>query len=305
MERLFFVAEKEDAGKRVDVFLAENVTGLTRSRIKNMLEEGLVKVGGKTVTKSGYAIKYDDEVEIEIPDAKPLDAKAEDIPVEIVYEDDQLAVVNKAQGMVVHPANGNESGTLVNALLFRLDSLSGINGVARPGIVHRIDKDTSGLLVVAKTDEAHKNLAKQIAEKSAKRQYVALVDGNIKEDEGIVDKPIARSTQDRKKMAVQEGGRRAVTEWKVLERFGKYTLMEFNLQTGRTHQIRVHAKFLHHPVTGDPVYGGSNEFGLKGPLLHAYKLTFTHPTTGETMTFTAPLPDYFEKVLEKLRKTQK
>lgn len=302
MERLFFVVDFQDAGRRLDVFLAENARHLTRSRIKNMLDEGLVKVGGKTVAKSGYALKSGDEVEIEIPDAKPLAAAAEDIPVDIVYEDDCLAVVNKAQGMVVHPANGNESGTLVNALLFRLSSLSSINGVVRPGIVHRIDKDTSGLLVVAKTDEAHKSLAKQIAEKTAKRQYVALVDGNVKEDEGIVDKPISRSKLDRKKMAVSDDGRRAVTEWKVLERFGKYTLMEFNLQTGRTHQIRVHAKFMHHPVTGDPVYGGSNEFGLKGQLLHAYKLTFVHPETAKVMTFSAPIPEYFEKVLQKLRK---
>ncbi len=304
MEKFFFVVDASDCQKRLDVFLTENVPVVTRSRVKNLLTDGLVSVNGKS-SKCGYALREGDEIEMCLPDVTSPEARPEDIPVDVVYEDDCLAVINKAQGMVVHPANGNESGTLVNALLFRLDSLSGINGVARPGIVHRIDKDTSGLLVVAKTDEAHKSLAEQIAAKTAKRQYVALVDGNVKEDCGVVDKPIARSTSDRKKMAVVEGGRRAVTEWKVRERFGKYTLMQFNLQTGRTHQIRVHAKYLHHPVTGDPVYGGSNEFGLNGQLLHAEKLTFVHPKTGETVEFFAPLPDYFEKVLKKLRNNQK
>ena len=212
-------------------------------------------------------------------------------------------VINKAQGMVTHPATGSPDGTLVNALLYHVKDLSGINGVLRPGIVHRLDKDTSGLIMVAKNDASHLSLSKQIAEKSAKRYYIALVDGNIKEDSGVIEQPIARHRIDRKKMAVDRDGRVAKTAFKVLERFQKYTLVEYELFTGRTHQIRVHSSFIHHPVVGDPVYGGSNKFGLDGQLLHAFKLVLSHPRSGEIMTFEAPIPQYFETVLNKLRKT--
>ena len=231
-----------------------------------------------------------------------ITAEPQNLPVEIVYQDGDIAVINKTQGMVTHPCAGTPDGTLVNALMYHIRDLSAINGVLRPGIVHRLDKDTSGLLVVAKNNAAHLSLAEQIEKKTAGRYYVALVCGNIKEDEGTIDAPIARSVRDRKKMAVDENGRRAVTHYKVRERFGDYTLVEFKLETGRTHQIRVHAKYINHPVVGDVTYGKKDSFGLNGQLLHAYKLTLTHPTTGERMTFEADLPDYFKRVLDKLRK---
>lgn len=290
-----------DVGKRLDLFLSEEIDE-SRSYVKNLTEQGLVTVNSKAV-KAGYNVKNGDIVEYELPEIKQLDLTPADIPIDVIYEDDDVAVINKAQGMVVHPAPGSYDNTLVNALLFRLKSLSSINGVARPGIVHRLDKDTSGLLVVAKNDEAHVSLQIQIASKEAKRYYIALVDGVINKDEGVIDTNIDRSQKDRKMMAVcREGkGRRAITHYKVLERLGGYTLVEYELKTGRTHQIRVHSKHIGHPIVGDSVYGGSTSLYDQGQLLHAFRLQFTHPSTKELMTFEAPLPNYFADILEKLR----
>lgn len=293
-------AVAESGGTRLDVFVAEKAE-CTRSHAKNLIEEGNVTVNGTKATKSGALLKAGDVVVIVNPAPKELDLSPQDIPIEIVWQDEDFAVVNKPQGMVVHPAPGAYDNTLVNALLFKLSSLSGINGVARPGIVHRLDKDTSGLLVVAKNDFAHISLQKQIAEKSAKRYYYALVDGVVQKDSGEIRNFLARSTADRKKYAVAKDGRLAITLYKVVKRYSAYTLMEYELKTGRTHQIRVHSRYIGHPVVGDRTYGGSDAFGLNGQLLHAYKLVLTHPRTGEEMTFTAPLPDYFQNVLDKLK----
>lgn len=291
-----FVAEEPH--KRVDVFLCGE-TDLTRSAVKKLIDEGNVTVNGETV-KAGREIRAGDVISLSLPEPKELSVRPENIPLDIVWQDEDIAVVNKPQGMTVHMGNGNTDGTLVNALLYHLDSLSGINGVIRPGIVHRIDKDTSGLLVVAKNDKAHVSLSRQIAEKTCRRTYYALLEGRVREDSGRIETFIGRSPSDRTKMAVvPEGkGKRAVTDFCVVKRYRGYTLMRFDLQTGRTHQIRVHAKHMGHPVVGDPVYGYKNQkFDLKGQLLHAAALTLRHPTTGETLTFEAPLPDYFEKVL--------
>ena len=293
-------AVAESGGTRLDVFVAEKAE-CTRSHAKNLIEEGDVTVNGIKAAKSGALLKAGDVVVIVNPAPKELDLSPQDIPIEIVWQDEDFAVVNKPQGMVVHPAPGAYDNTLVNALLFKLSSLSGINGVARPGIVHRLDKDTSGLLVVAKNDFAHISLQKQIAEKSAKRYYYALVDGVVQKDSGEIRNFLARSTSDRKKYAVAKDGRLAITLYKVVKRYSAYTLMEYELKTGRTHQIRVHSRYIGHPVVGDRTYGGSDAFGLNGQLLHAYKLVLTHPRTGEEMTFTAPLPDYFQNVLDKLK----
>ena len=293
-------AVAESGGTRLDVFVAEKAE-CTRSHAKNLIEEGNVTVNGTKAAKSGALLKAGDVVVIVNPAPKELDLSPQDIPIEIVWQDEDFAVVNKPQGMVVHPAPGAYDNTLVNALLFKLSSLSGINGVARPGIVHRLDKDTSGLLVVAKNDFAHISLQKQIAEKSAKRYYYALVDGVVQKDSGEIRNFLARSTADRKKYAVAKDGRLAITLYKVVKRYSAYTLMEYELKTGRTHQIRVHSRYIGHPVVGDRTYGGSDAFGLNGQLLHAYKLVLTHPRTGEEMTFTAPLPDYFQKVLDKIK----
>lgn len=291
---------------RLDVFLAKE-TGASRSNIKTVVESDGVFVNGVLRKKSGFELKEGDEVEFTLPEPKTLDVEPNsEIKLDIVYEDEHFAVINKPQGMVVHPASSyQKNDTLVNALLADLDKLSSINGVIRPGIVHRLDKDTSGLIVVAKTDEAHKSLASQIEKKTARRIYFGLCDGNFKEDNGTIDAPIARNKRDRKKMGIDPDGRRAVTHYTVLERFGKYTLVRFELETGRTHQIRVHSSHIHHPIVGDEVYGGSTALYKNGQLLHARQLVLTHPISGERMTFEAELPDYFEKVLEKLRKTQK
>ena len=299
---MVFVVEK---GGRLDAAIAENVEDVTRSFAQKLIEKGNVSVNGKPVTKNGYAVSQGDTVSVAVDDPVELSIQAENIPIDIVYEDEDMLIVNKQQGLVVHPSVGTPSGTLVNALMNVRDRFSGINGVARPGIVHRLDKNTSGLLVVAKNDRAHLSLAEQIATKEAKRYYIALVDGNVKEDEGVICQPIGRNPKDRKQMAVVEGGREATTLYTVLERFGQYTLMKFELKTGRTHQIRVHAKYIHHPVVGDDVYGGSNKFGLRGQLLTAYRLELRQPTTGEKVAVEVPLPDYFEAVLTKLRKQSK
>ena len=299
-ERIFL---SETDGVRADVFLSEK-TGLTRSAVKKLADGGNVLVNGKRV-KAGQTLKAGDRVTAIVPDPEPIEAKPEDIPLDIVYEDDSLAVVNKAQGMTVTAGAGNYGGTLVNALLHRLDSLSGINGKIRPGIVHRLDKDTSGLLVVAKNDAAHLSLSRQIAEKSCKREYLALVEGVLKENSGRLVTDFGRDPKDRLKMAVLPAGtgRRAETEFAAVERFQSNTLVRFSLKTGRTHQIRVHARYLGHPVVGDKTYGYRNQrFVLAGQLLHAERLEFTHPSTGERMSFSAPLPDYFLRILEIVRK---
>ena len=291
---------------RLDVFLAKE-TGASRSNIKTVVESDGVFVNGVLRKKSGFELKEGDKVEFTLPEPKTLDVEPNsEIKLNIVYEDEHFAVINKPQGMVVHPASSyQKNDTLVNALLADLDKLSSINGVIRPGIVHRLDKDTSGLIVVAKTDEAHKSLASQIEKKTARRIYFGLCDGNFKEDNGTIDAPIARNKRDRKKMGIDPDGRRAVTHYTVLERFGKYTLVRFELETGRTHQIRVHSSHIHHPIVGDEVYGGSTALYKNGQLLHARQLVLTHPISGERMTFEAELPVYFENVLEKLRKLQK
>ncbi len=302
MDTRLYVAE--EPCKRLDIFLLEQTDEFTRSRFKKLIEGGRVAVNGKTVTKSGEEIKAGDQVVVEIPDAEAYSVKAENIPLDIVYQDDDLAVINKPQGMTVHVGNGNTEGTLVNALLYALDNLSGIGGVMRPGIVHRIDKDTTGLLVVAKNDKAHLSLARQIAEKSCQRVYYALLEGSLKDDKGRVVTDIGRHSTERTKMSVLPDGKGklAVTDYEVLKRFGaEFTLAEFTLQTGRTHQIRVHAKHLGHPVVGDPVYGYKKQkFALNGQLLHAHKLVLSHPTTGERMAFEAPLPQAFRETLDKL-----
>lgn len=304
MDQRLFVAEENC--KRLDVFLSEQTEDLTRSRLKKLIEEGNVSVGGRKTTKAGTEIKAGDEVTVLIPEAVEYSVKPENIPIEIVYEDKDLAVVNKPQGMTVHVGNGNESGTLVNALLYALDSLSGIGGVLRPGIVHRIDKDTSGLLVVAKNDKAHVSLASQIAQKTCHRTYYALLEGDLKEARGRVVTDIGRHPTDRLKMAVlPEGkGKVAITDFQTVAHFGQeFTLCRFDLQTGRTHQIRVHAKHLGHPVAGDPVYGYKKQrIKADGQLLHAARLELTHPTSGERMTFNAPLPPVFSEILKKLCK---
>ncbi|MBO5328683.1 MAG: RluA family pseudouridine synthase [Clostridia bacterium] len=302
MEKIILIAE--EACSRLDVFLSENLQGYTRSAVKKLIENGAVSVNGKK-GKASQEVKVGNSVIAEIPDPITYEVKPENIPLDIIYEDDDIAVINKAQGMTVHMGNGNYEGTLVNALLYHLKSLSGINGVIRPGIVHRIDKDTSGLLVVAKNDAAHLSLSKQIAEKSCKRQYIALLEGNLKEDSGNVTTYIGRCPTDRIKMAVvpPEKGKIAITDFAVAERYSGYTLCRFYLQTGRTHQIRVHAKHLKHPVVGDPVYGvAKQKFPLNGQLLHAEKLTLTHPKTGEVMEFYADIPQYFKNVLSKLKR---
>lgn len=292
-----------ESGARLDSFLAQEFPQYTRSYLKQLIGEGNVFLNGQAV-KASAKVKGGDEIMLHIPELWETAILPEDIPLDIVYQDADIAIVNKAQGMVTHPAVGNYTGTLVNALLYHLKDLSGINGELRPGIVHRLDKDTSGLLVIAKNDDAHRSLSAQIGAKTARRVYLALVYGNIKTDEGVIVTQLGRDPRDRKKMAVvRSGGREAVTQYKVLARYDGYTLVECTLKTGRTHQIRVHLKHLGFPVVGDPVYTRrKDKFGLQGQLLHAYKLGLQHPRTGEQMEFSAPLPDYFERVLSSLKK---
>ena len=294
-----FAADKDFS--RLDVCVQAFFPEFTRSGIKKLIEGGHVFIGGEPVLKAGEKVRAGSELTVEIPPAKQLSLAPSDAPVEIIYQDADMAVINKPQGMVVHPAPGAYDNTLVNALIGRLDSLSGINGVLRPGIVHRLDKDTSGLLVVAKNDAAHLSLQKQIAEKSARRIYTALLEGELSKEEGTIDTFLDRSASDRKKYAVARTGRRAVTHYRILRKYHGYTLVRFELETGRTHQIRVHARHIGHPVVGDPVYGKADKkFGLRGQLLHASTLILTQPTTGERLEFNSPLPDYFRAVLQKL-----
>lgn len=299
-ETITLTVGADNAGTRLDKFISEN-SNLSRSHAAKLAEEKRVLVNGREAVKK-IKLADGDIITISIPEPEPMEAVPQDIPIDIVYEDNSVIVVNKPQGMVVHPAPGNPDGTLVNGLLFHC-SLSGINGVVRPGIVHRIDKDTSGLLVVAKNDEAHEKLSAQLKERKALRKYQCIVHGNIKEDEGTIDKPIGRHPVDRKKMAVVQGGREAVTHYKVLERFGRYTLVECTLETGRTHQIRVHMASIGHSIVGDKVYGtGKEPFKTNGQLLHAKTIGFVHPDTGELVSFDSQLPEYFEDILNKLRK---
>ena len=302
MDKLVITCKKEDAGTRLDIFLAEN-TDLSRSFAAKLCDDGNVKIKDICLSKK-YKLKGGEVLEIFIPEPEPVEAIPENIPLDIVYEDEHVIVVNKPQGMVVHPAAGNETGTLVNGILYHCKgNLSGINGVVRPGIVHRIDKDTSGLLVVAKTNEAHISLSEQWQSSKPDRQYIALVHENIKEDAFTINLPIGRSKNDRKKMAVVPDGRDAVTHVTVLERFSKYTLVKCVLDTGRTHQIRVHMSYNHHAIVGDTVYSSrKEEFSLNGQLLHAQTLGFIHPATNEKMVFSSELPEHFKKVLDVLRR---
>lgn len=297
MENNTFFANFSEKNMRLDKFLLEKLD-FSRSHIKNLIEKGMVQINKKVVSKAGVLIKENDEICVQILPPTEISTVAEDVDFEIVYQDDDIAVINKPQGLVVHPCSSTKNGTLVNGLISRLDNLSGINGVLRPGIVHRLDKDTSGLLVVAKNDVAHVSLANQIKNKTCHRNYLALLEGNLKDDEGQIKTFLARDLKDRKKYSVQSSGREAITNYKVVKRFEKTCLVEFSLLTGRTHQIRVHSKFLGHSVVGDKVYGHEVK-GLNGQLLHAYKLSFFHPRTNEWLTFTAPLPDYFQKYLDK------
>ena len=294
----------EEAGVRIDKYLAEQLPDITRSYLQKLLKDGSVQMNGKPVKTSTKTVAGA-VIELTIPEPEEPEILPEDIPLDILYEDSDVILINKPKDMVVHPAAGHYTGTLVNALMYHCKGdLSGINGVLRPGIVHRIDKDTTGVLIICKNDKAHNALAEQLKEHSITRKYRAIVCGNLKEDEGTVDAPLGRHPQDRKKMAiVRTGGKRAVTHYRVLERFGNYTYIECQLETGRTHQIRVHMASLGHPLLGDEVYGRvKSPFKLEGQTLHAMVLGFIHPTTGEYMEFEAPLPEYFEKLLGKLRR---
>ena len=300
METFEFVAKEK---KRIDVLISEEFESISRSYAKRLIEEGNVLVNSEAV-KSNYKTKEGDVISVTEEEPSPIEAEPEDIPINVVYEDEDVLVVNKPRGMVVHPAVGNERGTLVNAALFHCgNTLSGINGKFRPGIVHRIDKDTTGLLVIAKNDEAHKCLTEQLSDRSLSRVYYTLVNGNVQEDEGSIEAPIGRNPKDRKQMAIVKDGRYALTHFFVEERFSTYTLLKCKLATGRTHQIRVHMKHIGHSVVGDKTYGIKNErFTLEGQLLHAGEISFIHPRSGEKVTFSCPIPEDFSHVLDVLRK---
>ncbi|NQN91348.1 RluA family pseudouridine synthase [Streptococcus suis] len=293
----------ETGGVRLDKALSE-LTELSRSVANDQIKAGQVLVNGQ-VKKAKYTVQEGDIITYQVPEIEEIDYVAEDIPLDIVYQDEDVAVVNKPQGMVVHPSAGHTSGTLVNALLYHVKDLSGINGVLRPGIVHRIDKDTSGLLMIAKSDEAHTKLAAELKDKKSLRKYWAIVHGNLPNDRGVIEAPIGRSEKDRKKQAVTAKGKEAVTRFQVLERFGDYTLVELTLETGRTHQIRVHMAYIGHPVAGDEVYGPRKTLKGHGQFLHARTLGFTHPKTGEVVAFTAEAPAIFQDTLEYLRRAAK
>jgi 23S rRNA pseudouridine1911/1915/1917 synthase len=304
MRKESFEIQLEQEGERLDKFLHEIYPDFSRSFFQRLIKSGQVLVNDKAL-KASYAVRPDDLVSIEIPDAVPTTIEPEDIPLDILYEDDDVLVVNKPKGMVVHPSAGHLSGTLVNAILFHCkDSLSGINGEIRPGIVHRIDMDTTGSLIVCKNDESHVNIAEQIRKHTANRIYVGIVCGNLKEDEGTIEGAIGRHPTQRKKMSINEkNGKPAITHYQVIERFGNYTYVRFKLETGRTHQIRVHMASIGHPLLGDVLYSGSNSKfkNLQGQTLHAQTIGFVHPRSGEYMEFSAPLPEYFEKILRILK----
>lgn len=293
--------EIEDAGTRLDKFLCIKADDLSRSRIQQLIEQGDVLINDNP-SKCNYKVKASDVLFLRVPDDEELEAQPEDLPLDVIYEDSDIIVVNKAKGMVVHPSIGTKNHTLVNALLYHCKDLSGINGVLRPGIVHRIDKDTSGLIAVAKNDHAHQKLAEQLKDKSMHREYVALVHGVMEHDYGTIDAPIGRDEKDRQKMCITaKNSKPAITHFKVKERFGSYTLVECRLETGRTHQIRVHMQYIGHPIVGDPKYSYRKTMDCQGQLLHAYKLTFIHPTSGKEVSFSAEIPADFKQILEDLR----
>lgn len=304
MDKIIFQVEKENTGIRIDKYLSDNMEDISRSYLQKLLKDKSITVNNKAI-KANYKVQEGDMVSVFVPEPEEPDILPEEIPLDILYEDDSLMVVNKPKDMVVHPSAGHTSGTLVNAVLFHCKgNLSGINGIMRPGIVHRIDKDTTGALLICKTDTCHRILAEQLKVHSITRRYRAVVQGNLKDDEGTVEGPIGRHTTDRKKMAINyKNGKEAITHYRVLERFGNATYIECQLETGRTHQIRVHMASIGHPLLGDTTYGSSkNPYHLQGQALHAMVLGFLHPVTNEYMEFTAPLPEYFLKLLEKLRK---
>ncbi len=293
---------EENVGNRIDSFIPIVQKDISRSMVQKLIEQNDIKVNGKK-TKHSYKLKLNDEIEIIIPEAKEIDLKAQDIPLDVIYEDNDIIVINKTKGMVVHPANGNPDGTLVNAVMnLCKDSLSGIGGEIRPGIVHRLDKDTSGAIIVAKNDKAHIALSEQLKNHEIKKTYLALVRGIIKENEATINMPIARSKKDRKKMDVDKDGKEAITHFKVLERYkNKYTLLQINLETGRTHQIRVHLSHIGYPIIGDEVYSnGKNEWNVSGQCLHAWKLEFKHPITGKKISLEAEIPEYLKNIIKEL-----
>ena len=305
MTKKEFIVTKENSNQRLDTYASSLDAVLSRSMCQKLIKENLIKVNGKNV-KESYKVKEGDKIEITFEEPKETKAKPENIPLDVIYEDNDILVINKPKGMVVHPGNGNPDGTLVNAVLaYAKGSLSGIGGEIRPGIVHRLDKDTSGLIIVAKNDKAHINMSNEIKNHEVTKIYTALVKGNIVENEATIDMPIARSKQDRKKMSVDKDGKSAITHIKVIKRYGKYTLLRVKIDTGRTHQIRVHLSQIGHPVVGDEVYSnGKNEFGVKGQMLHSTILEFKHPVTGKLLHLEAPLPQYFQDVLEQLKERQ-
>ncbi len=297
----------DEGGDRIDRYLAQQLPDLSRSRIQQLIEQGNVQVNGTVCTSKKTTVQSGDHISLTIPEAKPLDLQPEAIPLDILYEDDTLIIVNKPAGLVVHPAAGHENGTLVNALLAHCQNLAGIGGVQRPGIVHRLDKDTTGAIVIAKTDFAHQHLQAQLKAKTARREYLGVVYGSPSATSGTIDQPIGRHLIDRKKMAVvpvEKGGRLAVTHWQLQERLGNYTLMHFQLETGRTHQIRVHSAYIGHPIVGDPLYSSGRNLGvnLTGQVLHAWRLQLLHPVTEELIEVTAPLPKTFSTLLDVLRR---
>lgn len=302
MEDFTYTISEAQKGERIDKALAMLEADWSRSQIQIWLKDGGVLVNGETV-KTNYKVRPDDVIHVTVPDAEPLDIEAEDLNLEIVYEDADVLVVNKPRGMVVHPAPGHTSGTLVNGLMHQVKDLSGINGIMRPGIVHRIDKDTSGLLMVAKNDKAHVSLVDQLVKKTVTRKYIALVHGHIPHDKGTIDAPIGRDARDRQSMTVVDSGKHAVTHFRVLERFGNFTLIECRLETGRTHQIRVHMKYIGYPLAGDPKYGPKKTIEFDGQALHAAVIGFIHPRTEEYMEYEAPLPQVFTDLIEEMKDT--
>ena len=301
LETKKIIVNGNEKGTRIDKFLNEKIADLSRARVQKIIEEGNVFVN-ESVAKASYKVNTNDCIIVKIEEAKEIDLEAQDIPLDIIFENNDYLIINKQKGLVVHPGNGNLDGTLVNAIMAHCkDSLSGIGGEIRPGIVHRIDKDTSGVIIVAKNDKAHINISEQIKNHEVKKTYVALVRGVIKENEATINMPIGRSKNDRIKMAVDRDGKEAITHFKVLKRFDKYTYLEVNIETGRTHQIRVHLSHIGFPIVGDDVYSnGKNPFGVQGQMLHAQKIEFTSPTTGEKVEYEAKKPEYFEEVLKKL-----
>lgn len=299
----YLLVEEDMEGERLDSFVSEMLEDLSRSMVQNLIKEGRILVAGQAA-KASYKVKAGDEVQVEVPALQPVKIEPQNIDLPIIYQDEDLVVVDKPKGMVVHPAHGNWDGTMVNALLYHVKDLSGINGEIRPGIVHRLDKDTSGVMVAAKNDMAHRSLAEQIRVHSINREYIALVHGLIKENLGTIDAPIGRSKKDRKKMAVEKDGREAISEYEVLQRFTNYTLVKVKLLTGRTHQIRVHFAYIKHSVVGDPLYGSNRKhFNLDSQALHARLLGFVHPRSGEYMEFVSPVPDYLQNIIAELERS--